>query len=376
MANNEPFSVSVSTISGARFTNALNLFATYKPELRYYPRMLLSLLVSAISAPFEIHERFTVERKLMDFKIEQDPVFILGHWRSGTTLLHNLMSQDPQMAFVDTYQGIFPGMTFSGRKIFEWFMKSQMPETRPSDNVKLSPHFPQEEEFAVGHSNPYGFYNFWFFPKQTRELYHRHVRFENVTESVEDTWMRDYEILVKKAIKSQGKPRFLSKNPPHTGRIPTLLKMYPNARFVYIYRNPVTVFFSTLKLFTSTMPSLQFHQLTRSQIEQNIFYLYEHLFYDYHADKKLIPEGNLIELKYEEFRPDMVNQLQKIYNDLSLPGFEKAEPHFRSYAESQKSFVSNKYEVSRKKVEEVLERFNFAMKAWNYKIPDHFDLKG
>ena len=28
-------------------------------------------------------------------KIDQPPVFIIGHWRSGTTMLHELMIQDP-----------------------------------------------------------------------------------------------------------------------------------------------------------------------------------------------------------------------------------------------------------------------------------------
>ena len=33
-----------------------------------------------------------------------DPVFILGHWRSGTTLLHGLMAQDDQFAYPRIYQ--------------------------------------------------------------------------------------------------------------------------------------------------------------------------------------------------------------------------------------------------------------------------------
>lgn len=375
MASNEPFKVSLSTIAGARFTNAVKLFATYRPDLRYAPRMLMSLLVSGASMPFEFHERWIVEKQLKAVKPEKAPVFILGHWRSGTTLLHNMLSQDPQMAFVDTYQGVFPGMTFSGRKIFEWFMNSQMPETRPSDNVKLSSHFPQEEEFALGQRNPFGFYNFWFFPQRTREFYHQFVRFDNVPQTTRTRWKEDYLMLIKKALKHQDKPRFLSKNPPHTGRIPVLLEMFPDARFIYIYRNPITVFFSTLKLFTSTLPTLQFQKISKNEIEENIFYLYEKFFHAYQEDKLLIPPGQLVEIKYEDFRPQPIPHLKAIYQELKIEGFDMACQNFTDYADQQQTFVSNKYSVPGRRVEEIMERWRFAMKTWNYSIPEQMELK-
>src|SRR5678816_885369 len=36
------------------------------------------------------------------------PLFVLGHWRSGTTHLHNLLAVDDRFAFPNNYQALFP----------------------------------------------------------------------------------------------------------------------------------------------------------------------------------------------------------------------------------------------------------------------------
>ncbi len=53
-------------------------------------------------------ESLRYSRKLRETQITQPPVFVLGHWRSGSTLLHNLITMDPQFSFVNLYQTMFP----------------------------------------------------------------------------------------------------------------------------------------------------------------------------------------------------------------------------------------------------------------------------
>ena len=48
-------------------------------------------------------------RKLLaESKPAHDPLFILGHWRSGTTFLHNIFAQDKHFGYTTTYQTVFP----------------------------------------------------------------------------------------------------------------------------------------------------------------------------------------------------------------------------------------------------------------------------
>src|SRR5690606_29592456 len=82
-------------------------------------------------------------------KITKPPGFILGHWRSGTTHLHNLLAQDDvNFAYANTYQVVNPHTFLATEEMntrrFAWMI----PEQRPMDNMALSFQSPQEDEFA------------------------------------------------------------------------------------------------------------------------------------------------------------------------------------------------------------------------------------
>jgi hypothetical protein len=47
-------------------------------------------------------------RKVEATELAAPPVFILGHWRSGTTFLHELMIRDPEHTYFTTYQCFTP----------------------------------------------------------------------------------------------------------------------------------------------------------------------------------------------------------------------------------------------------------------------------
>lgn len=365
--------MSVSTISGGSVSNILRIFRENKMDTPYIPRAVASLAFSLVAEPFRLVEHLCYDQAVRKFEIKEPPVFILGHWRSGTTHLHNLMCQDPQMAYVSTYQGVFPELLASGW-LFKTFMKAVMPEKRASDNVALSADFPQEEEFALGNMNPYGFYNFWFFPKRTHEFYEQSIEFKGVGEEAISRWKSDYVRLAKKSIIHLKRKRFISKNPPHTGRIKQLLEIFPDARFVHIYRNPVTVFISTKKLIESTMPSIQFQNISSEEIDENIFWIYERMVRAYLKDRSMIPPGNLIEIRFEEFERNSIAELERIYKLLGIPGFGEAKNNFEQYIQSQKSYEKNKYRVPKAVLDKITTRWQFAMKEWNYQVPDNIEL--
>src|SRR4051812_45052238 len=98
-------------------------------------------------------EASRVARRVERVSFDPPPVFIVGHWRSGTTLLHNLMSRDPGFCFptiVDVLRpyDFYPNpFGFVTRRIVLRFL----PRTRPMDDVRLDPESPQEEELALCH---------------------------------------------------------------------------------------------------------------------------------------------------------------------------------------------------------------------------------
>src|SRR5690606_33838210 len=82
-------------------------------------------------------------------RIESPPVFIVGHWRSGTTLLHELLHLDHRFATPNTYQCMAPHHTL----VTEWLIGKRMgwlvPKQRPMDNMAAGFQRPQEDEFAL-----------------------------------------------------------------------------------------------------------------------------------------------------------------------------------------------------------------------------------
>jgi hypothetical protein len=301
-------------------------------------------------------------------------MFILGHWRSGTTLLHNMLCADPDAGFLTTYQSVFPN-NMASKLIFKTFMKINIPDERPSDKVKLNVDFPQEDEFAFCNMNHNGYYNFFYFPENYDTFYKRAVKHEGLSRAEKQQWYKDYDLMVKKAVINTNGKRVIVKNPVNTARIKHLLKMYPDAKFLYIYRNPITVFLSTQRFFTSLMPTLYLQEADKEFIDKMIFDVYKRLMNDYIDQKDLIPKENLLELKYEDFEKDPVNNLKNIYDTLLNENFEEKKSYFSQYFETIKGHKKNKYEIDAPIIDKIKSEFRKYMEVYEYDIPEDIVVK-
>ena len=94
----------------------------------------------------------------------------------------------------------------------------------------------------------------------------------------------------------------------------------------------------------------------------------------YEAEKSLIPEGNLIEVKYEDFDKDNLKGLQEIYNAINLPGYEEALPHFKSYIDGVKKYQKNKYKFTQQSIDKIKKHWQFAMDRFNYTVPENIEI--
>lgn len=307
-------------------------------------------------------------KKMASQPLEMDPVFILGHWRSGTTFVHNVFSCDKHFGYNTTYQTVFPNLMLWGQPFFKKNMSFLMPDKRPTDNMELKVDLPQEEEFALANMMPYTYYNFWFFPKHMLEYCDRYLLFNNITEEERTVFKDTFLKLIKISLWNTGGSQFLSKNPPHTGRIRTLLEMFPNAKFIYLKRNPYTVFESTRSFFTNTIQPLRLQDITNEQIESNLVEVYRRLFYKFEDEKHLIPEKNLIEIKFEDFEADAFALTEQIYHELNLPGFEESKVNIEKYLGKKKGYKKNQYKYNDRTIKIVEENWGMALDKWEYNL--------
>ena len=147
-----------------------------------------------------------------------------------------------------------------------------------------------------------------------------------------------------------------------------LRQMFPNAKFVYLIRNPYTVFESTRSFFTNTIQPLKLEDISNEELERNILSIYAKLYHKYEADKKYIPEGNLIEVKFEDFEADAMGMTENIYKTLSIPGFDEAYQAIDKYVGGKKGYKKNKYKYDDRTVQLVQDNWSFALEQWGYSL--------
>ncbi len=76
-------------------------------DLRHWPRALVQTGLSASNSVNARIEQWRFGRRIAGARI-QAPLFIIGHYRSGTTHLHNLLALDPQFAAPTFFQTLNP----------------------------------------------------------------------------------------------------------------------------------------------------------------------------------------------------------------------------------------------------------------------------
>ncbi|MFX1574140.1 MAG: sulfotransferase [Promethearchaeota archaeon] len=357
-------------IFGCSFKNLMKLLISNgKIAVKHYPRIFFMYAVTIVGIPFRVREKLLYSKRIKRTKIVYPPIFIIGHWRSGTTHLHNLLCQDPQFGFINMLQASFPN-SFLSNNFFKFWMKKLLPETRPMDNMKMGVEEAQEDEMALGNLIPYTFYNALYFPKRMVEYYHRYVRFRNISSKISQKWKYNYDYLLKTTTLNMKGKCLILKNPVNTARIRILLELYPDAKFIHIFRNPYIIFLSTRHFYKKAIEQFMFQKVSKEIIERNIVEIYKNMMKVYLNQKKLIPNRNLVEIRFEDLELDPLNQLKIIYTTLKLPGFEKNKDKFTMYLKQLINYKKNKFQLNDRIIELIRRHWDFTITKWNYQIPD------
>jgi hypothetical protein len=268
------------------------------------------------------------------------PLFILGHWRNGTTHLHNLLAIDQRFAYPNNYQVFFPHTFLSTEAIGSRIISAFWPKHRPMDNVEWSMRSPQEDEFAVCVSSLVSPCMGWVFP-QRREHYDKFLTLRDVSESDVARWRDAFSRFLKKLTWKYERPLVL-KSPPHTCRIRLLLEMFPNAKFVHIHRDPYTVFQSSQRMFRM-IGEMSLQRLRQHDLDDWILRQHRVMYDAFFEERSLIPDGQYHEMSFEQLESDPIGQMRGLYEALNLPDFVQAEPALTRYVESIADYQKNEF---------------------------------
>ena len=225
---------------------------------------------------------------------------------------------------------------------------------------------PEENDLAIAAMSPYSFLHAYTFPRQARAIFERYVLFNDIPESELAEWTDIYRTIIRKASLKAGGKQLLLKNCADSARIRYLLKIFPDAKFIHIYRNPYDVLRSTLYLYKTILPTSQLQEVSPEEIEVHVLQYYSQIMQRLLADKSLIPAGHLVEVKYEDLEKSPLNQVRKIYETLNLPGFDEAEPAFRAYLDSVAGYKKTPQKIEDRVIINVNRHWQFALDAWGY----------
>jgi len=337
-------------------------------EKGFLTRGTFITLSSIFTTPVRIFFKIKYESKIKNLKIKHSPVIIIGHWRSGTTYLHELFSQDPQFCYVSLWNTLLPE-GFLVLEPIKNFLSNFLPKKRPMDSIKVDIDGPYEEEAGIAVLSQWSFFHCLHFARNAEEQYLKSIHFNNLKREEINQWKQNYLTFMKTVTYANNGKRLLLKNPANTARITTLLELFPKAKFIHIYRNPYKVYLSTIKMRNRVLDKLALQNANQEEIEKQVIENYKRLMNSFFEQKKQIPKDKLIEIKYEDLVSDPIIQVKKIYSKLKLPGLKDALPGMKKYLDSKKNYKTNVYKIDEKIPNHVYNNWSFTIDRWGYNPP-------
>ena len=292
-----------------------------------------------------IFERLLFSHKVNQTKLAQPPLFVLGHWRSGTTLLHELLILDKRHTYPSTYECLCPHHFLWTAWFFPHITNWMLPAKRLTDNMAAGWNRPQEDEFALANLGIPSPYLAWAFPNHG-PVNDEYLDLASISAAERERWKRALRGFVQR-VAAVRNGRMILKSPTHTARVRTLLEIFPDARFVHIVRDPLAVYPSTVRLWTKLCQTqgLQTVDGAPPWIEPQVLDTFVRMYSRFERDRDMIPVGRLAEIRFEELTADPVGQMRQVYEQLDLGQFEAARPAIAEYASAHRDHPVSNYNL-------------------------------
>lgn len=317
-----------------------NRFAVHHSRWHF---AVLYTFLSMVNSCLGLWQKIVFGRRVAETVIADPPIFIVGHWRTGTTLLHELLVVDDRHTGPTGYECLAPHHFL----LTEWFapyVEFLVSKHRAMDNMDLSLHHPQEDEFVwcmQGLPSPYLTIAFPNRPPQ----YEEYLDLEQVAPRELEIWKRTLFRFVQQVYFRRRKTVIL-KNPTHSFRIKVLLEVFPQAKFIHIVRDPYVVYPSTIHLHKALYRIHGLQQPTFDGLDDKVVSTYVDLYRKLDEGRELVDPTRFYELRYEDLIGDPEGQLRRLYQHLGLGDFECYLPPLRQYLADHADYKTNSYQLT------------------------------
>jgi hypothetical protein len=281
------------------------------------------------------------------------PVFIIGNPRSGTTFLHRLLAKDEQnFSTIRTWEIFFAPSVFQrkivwaiqavddkfGGAVQRWLVRQEQKTWFNNHMHKVSLWEAEEDEsllLAIWES----IFTSVFFPHP--DLVRKYAMFDKgVPRRERRRIMRFYRACLRKHLYAHNtRKKFLSKNPAFSAKVASLYEFFPNAKIIYLVRNPLDTVPSLISWMTYQWS--QFSDPADEYLYRDYLIQLAKEWYEYPLEQleKALPESYEI-VVYDELAKDPKSVIGRVYDKFGFevsPEFSAALEEANVAAKSYKS---------------------------------------
>jgi omega-hydroxy-beta-dihydromenaquinone-9 sulfotransferase len=264
-------------------------------------------------AYFFEHNWKTQTSRISGGTLSDDPVFIIGLWRSGTTVFHELLTRLSGWRTPQTWQCFNPSTCFLSAP-----PSVNQSIDRPMDRGQIATLGPQEDEFALLLLGEPSLYRAFIDPRRLREC-------------AEELWSPDsaatnrnplvrWQGFLRGLTANETSTPLLLKSPSHTFRLPLLRRIFPRAKFVWVGRQIGEVLASNLRMWHTMVDSHGLWSCSPAVLQSFLRDMLDACAGVLTQCLDDMPRENMIWVDFQDLRDDRVQALQRVVRFLGVPG--------------------------------------------------------
>lgn len=281
----------------------------------------------------------------------QEPVFIVGNFRSGTTFLHRLLAKDDRSTSFTSWE-LYLAPSVVGRRFYQWLMKVNYAIGNPArwvigifNRIVEKEAYMHKIGLTEAEEDGQVLFQIWssfdliaFFPFP--KLVRKYIYYDDqVPEEEKKREMRYYAEIVQKHVYAHGGRRYISKNPSHSPKVKSLHQQFPDAKFINIVRNPLQVIPSSISLFSKHChtygdPETEYH------LQENVIEHSKHWYLYPHQYLKNLPQNQYIQVRYKDLVADPKGTIEDIYRRFGFDLGPEYAQTLQAEAEKARSYKS------------------------------------
>lgn len=329
------------------------------------PQFIAAFGMSTLMALPTVIESAITKSKIKNETVKS-PLFIMGHWRSGTTLVQYILSKDKNFGNFDP---VF-NSAINYYNVLGWFFRplvqGELSPTRPQDNMRFAMDLPLEEYMSYAKIEADGVYSVNCFP-QSFTRYLDHTYWQDLPAKKAAVMKKKYDNMLRKCSVVNDHKRLLLKSPDNTGRIKVLHEMYPDAKFINIYRNPYTVIRSTLHMYDSVTDLWTMQKVpSKEQMEDWVIDNFKRMYENFFAYTATLSPDEYYEIRFEDFEKDPFPYLKEAYERLDLGNYEAAKAGFEEYWKAESNYKKNSFEYPEHLKKKIEDKLGFYFEHYGY----------